>query len=165
MSSPDSDRLELLPVEKKLSPQRLDEGVLHGSPQRDKVAFFHLVRRMGQAVEQLAIVGQQQQALGIAVKPAHRHSTGAQAGQQVGHAPAPLLIFHGCDIAARLVQHDIGMRRPFLPNHPSVHRNAVAVVHLAANLRHDAVDRHTALLNELLGGAARAQPAVGQIFL
>ena len=67
--------------------------------------LFHLVARMGQRVEQIAVVGQQQQTLGVVVQTADRHNTRTAAAHEVGNRLAAVLVLHGGDVTARLVQH------------------------------------------------------------
>ena len=160
-----SHGFELFPVEKELSSQTVERLVLNRPAQRDKITLFHVVARVGQAKNQLPVVGQQKQPLRVAIQPAHRHNARAQPCQQIGHAAAALFVLHGGDVPARLVQHDIGVGRSFFTDKPAVHRNAVALIHLASELRHRAIDAHAARQDHLLSGAPRAQAAIGQIFL
>ena len=69
------------------------------------VVLLDLVARMGQRVEQIAVVGQQQQTLGVVVQTADRHDTRTAAAYQIGNRLAAVLVLHRRDIAARLVQH------------------------------------------------------------
>ena len=69
------------------------------------IVLFHLVARMGQRVEQIAVVGQQQQTLGVVVQTADRHDTRTAAAYQIGNRLAAVLVLHGGDVTARLVQH------------------------------------------------------------
>ena len=71
----------------------------------DLVDLRHVLLRRGEAVDQRAVVGEQQQAGGVFVEPAHRlHLAPAQrAGQQVHHARVVLGLLRTL-VAGRLVQ-------------------------------------------------------------
>ena len=60
---------------------------------------------MGQRVEQIAVVGQQQQTLGVVVQTANRHDTRTAAAYQISNRLAAMLVLHGGDVTSRLVQH------------------------------------------------------------
>ena len=75
-----------------------------------QVGLRHLVRRVGQPVREVAVVGQDQQALGVGVQPADVEQP-LLAGRRlpsrsVERAPA-LRVVHGRDHAARLVEHQV----------------------------------------------------------
>ena len=55
------------------------------------VGPLDFVPRVGEARREVAVVGQEQQALGPDVEPAHRHEIGRARRQQVEHG-APLLL-------------------------------------------------------------------------
>ena len=68
-------------------------------------------RRVGQAVGQLAVVGQQQQALGVEVEAADREHPGL-GGHQVDHRGAALGVVGGGDHAGRLVEQVVDQAGP-----------------------------------------------------
>ena len=60
--------------------------------------LFDLVTRMGQAVDQIAVVGQQQQALGVVVEAADRHDARTAAAHEIRDRFAAALILERGDI-------------------------------------------------------------------
>ena len=90
-----------------------------------KVALVHMVAGAEEPVGQLAVVGQQQQTLGVLVQPSHRGQplSFQFLGQQVQHGPLPAVLHRRQD-PRRLVQQHIG-KPPVahcLPVHPDVRR-------------------------------------------
>jgi hypothetical protein len=112
---------------------------------------------VGNAVGEVAVVGQQQQPLAVSVEP----SNGIDARprrHKIPHRPTPPLVANGAHVAGRLVQQVIVVRGPRRRNGLSVHSETVVLtVHQHAWLSHDGtVDRDAALAHQRLRGAARA---------
>ena len=69
-----------------------------------------LVARMEKAVAELAVIGEQEQALGVEVEATDREQPLGARGQEIDHDGAPLRIAPARHVAARLVQEQVAMR-------------------------------------------------------
>ena len=138
------------------------------------VAALHLgevdapvaVARVGQAVRQLAVGGEEHRPLGVVVEPAHREDPLPDAGQIPGGGGAALRVGERGDAAGRLVEQEVALLLP-LQRRLAVHRDQVARrVHLGAERRDGAaVHGHPALGDQLLGLAPRGDAGPGQELL
>jgi hypothetical protein len=105
------------------------------------VFLFMIERRVGKAVVDAAIIGQQKQSGGILVQPAHRKKALRQVHQIRHHRLA--LVFAAGHHPFRLVEHDIDV--PITP----AHRHTLELHHIAFGIHfgsesghHLAVDGH-----------------------
>ena len=136
--------------------------IVHIAAHADLIVLFDLVARMGQAVDQIAVVGQQQQALGVVVETADRHDARTAAAHEIRDRFAAALILERGDVAARLVQHEVAL---FLASaeRTAVHHDLVAAqIRLVADRRRAAVHGHSAVRDPALRLAARAKAGLRQ---
>jgi hypothetical protein len=87
--------------------QRLDGVVPEPAVDLDVIRLRHVVGRGEQARRELAVVGEQQHALGVEVEPANRLHGDRQVREVVHHGRAPAVIGHRRDAALRLIEQDI----------------------------------------------------------
>ena len=71
------------------------------------VGLDHTVRRMGQPVREIPVVGQDQQALGLGVQPPDVEQPPGRFGHQVTDAGPTVRVGHRGDHAARLVHRQV----------------------------------------------------------
>ena len=75
------------------------------------VGLVHLVRRVRQPLREVAVVGEQDQPGGVGVEPADVEEPLGPVGDQVGQRAPALGVGHRRDHAARLVEHQVDVRR------------------------------------------------------
>ena len=75
------------------------------------VGLVHLVRRVRQPLREVAVVGQDDQPGGVGVEPADVEEPLGPVGDHVGQRAAALGVGHRRDHAARLVEHEVDVRR------------------------------------------------------
>ena len=124
----------------------------------DVVLLVELIPRMHHPVGDVAVVGQEQQPLGVAVQPPDGKDTLGHVDEVHDRAPVAL-IANGGDVAARLVEEKIANRlgSKQLAVDPNLSR---ARVDLGPKLGDDlAVHRHPPGPNHLLRRAARSRAA------
>jgi hypothetical protein len=119
------------------------------------VLALHLVARMQQAGREVAVVGEQQQALRVVVETAHRVDVLAHLRQEVQDGRPLLGVLPGRHVAARLVEQDVPVARGDADT-LAVHADVVVrgVGPRAEFPDRHAVDRHAAVQDERFGGAA-----------
>ena len=124
---------------------------------------------------ELAVVGQQEQPLGLGVEAADMHQAqrvgqlgvlGQVVASILGHGGAALRVLHGGDDPCRLVEHE-GDELGVGEDSAAVNADLLGQrVHPHACLGDgNAVDADAAVGDELLAGAARGNPCVGQDLL
>jgi hypothetical protein len=120
---------------------------------------------MGDPLGPIAVGGQQQQALGVAIEAAHAEQARYLRQQVVDCRPA-LGIVPGGDIAGRLVQQQVLMPGD-VPDRSTVDRDAVplGIGARAKLMRHLAIDGDAPGHDQFLGGAARGHTGAGQDLL
>ena len=110
---------------------------------------------------QLAVVGHDQQALGVHVEAAHRVEPHAQLAHELGHRAAALFVLERGDVAAGFVKHYVNLflRRgeAFPVDGDPVARRVGPV----AERGDRAVDPHLPRRDQFLGGAAGHQSRGG----
>ena len=138
-----------------------------GAADLDVIDLGDLVLRVGEAVGQLAVVGQKEKSLRVHIKTAYGVETHARIGHKLGDGGAPTVVGDGGQIAAGLVEHDVGKARLFRGrDHLTAVFHAVACgIDLLAYLGHDSVDLDPTFFNFLFGRAAGQNAAVGEEFL
>ena len=143
------------------------EGVVAGHPAHPGVVLaLHLVARVQQPGREVAVVGEQQQALRVVVETADRVDVLAHVRQQVENGRPLLGVLPGRHVAARLVEQDVPVARGDA-NTLAVHADVVVRrVGPGAELtdRH-AVHRHAPVQDERLGGAPRGDAGGGEDLL
>ena len=131
----------------------------------DVIGLGHVAARGEQPGGQLAVVGEQEDALAVEVEAADRGDLDRQVAQVVHHRRAAAVVGDRGDAALGLVEQDVevGLGVDAL----AVDRDPVGVgVDLGAELADDlAVDRDPARDDELLGLAPRRHPGLGQVAL
>ena len=143
------------------------EGVVAGHATDPGVVLaFHFVARVQQAGREVAVVGEQQQALRVVVEAANRVDVLAHVGQQVEDRRPLLGVLPGGHVAARLVEQDVPVARGDADPLP-VHADVVAsgVCPRAKFLDRHAVDRHAAVQDERFGGPPRGDAGGGEDLL
>ena len=147
--------------------QAADRARAHAAGPGDhlgEVLLVDAVARVGDAVGELAVVREHQQALGVGVEAADREDP--RVGRHVvEHRPAPVRVLGGGHHPGRLVEqvvHEIGPR----PDRCAVDLDQVVFGVDAATEPGDlAVDRHLSGGDQLLGGAAAAPAPARQDLL
>jgi hypothetical protein len=132
---------------------------------REDVIFLgQLVPRMHDPMRDIAIVGQQEQALGVAVKPSDWKNPFADPNK-VHHRPAIALVACGSDVPGRFVEHQIAQW--WLANDLVVDPDFIGGgISARAQLGHDlAVDRDAAFGDQCFGGASGGNAASGEYAL
>ena len=143
------------------------EGIVAGHAAHPGVVLaFHLVARVQQAGREVAVVGEQQQALRVVVEAAHRVDVLAHVGQQVEDGWPLLGVLPRRHVAARLVEQDVPVARGDADT-LTVHADVVVcgVGPRAEFPDRRAVDRHAAVQDERLGGAPRGDAGGGEDLL
>ena len=126
-----------------------------------QVRAGNAVARVGQAVGQLAVVGQQDQPGGVGVEPADRIEA-LPAGHELHDRRPALRVVRGRDDAGRLVErvHRVGLGR----HRPAVEADVAVRVHVARRIRdRRPVHGHPPVGDQPLGGAAGGDPRMGEI--
>ena len=131
------------------------------------VRLGDVVLGVGQLVQKVAVIGQEDQTLRVRVQPPDRAQHGA-AGQfnQFRDQPGRVNVAAGADDVARLVHGDV--IAPLGGPHPAAitDDDIARGVHLDAELGHDlAIDPDASLLNPLFAGPPRGDPGVRQDLL
>ena len=105
----DAERVDLhrAVVELDAGPQPAVQVARHRARHLGEVGLAHLVGRVGQPVGQLAVGGEQQQALGVLVEPADVHQPLGQVADHVADGRPVAVVAHRGDDARRLV-HRVG---------------------------------------------------------
>jgi len=144
-------------------PQR---GLIGHAGDGRSIRAVDAVTRMGELRSQVAVVGQQQQALGVVVQPADRVDVFVHATQQIDHGPAPLRVGPRGHEAGGLVQQDVALDLG-AAHAPAIHADVVLIaVGLGAEFANGrAVDRHATLGNQGLGRSPRGDAGLRQDLL
>lgn len=128
---------------------------------QDVILLGQPVPRMHDPVGDIAVIGEEQQTLGLAVEPTDREDALGDV-HEVHHGPATALIAHRRDVAGRLVQDQVAqrLRRQELPIDADLVVNRIG---LRPQLGHDlAVDRNSPFPDQPLGRAARSDSSRGE---
>ena len=120
---------------------------------------------MGQSVDQIAVVRQNEQTLGIVVEAAHRHDAGAAAAHEIRDRLAAALVLECSDVAARLVEHEVALFLAAAERTPVHHNFIAAHIRLVADRGRPSVHGHAAVLDPSLRLAARAKARLRQQLL
>jgi len=130
------------------------------------VRALHAMPGVRQHGREVAVVGQQQEALGLVVEPAHWIDVLLHLADEVDDRAAPLGIAQRRHDTARLVQQDVAAAGVGL-DAPAVHPDIVTGrVGLGAKFAHGlAVDGHPAVDDERFSRAARGDASPREYFL
>jgi hypothetical protein len=111
---------------------------LDPSPYPSPISLDDLISRMGQSIGELSIVGEKQNPLRVAVKPAHRENAPGEILEKVVNGLSPMRIGGAHQVAGGFIQQHIDPTT--LPTHPaSVQGDLIFLhVHLQAQLRDSA---------------------------
>jgi len=131
---------------------------------RGQVLLLHAVRRVGEAVGQVTVVGEKKQSLGVGVEAADREDAGL-VGHEVEDGWTALRIAGRRDNAARLVEEVVdevsgGRDGDAVDLDPLASR-----IHPTAQRRHFAVDRDAAVLDEDLARPPAAEAGASEKLL
>jgi hypothetical protein len=135
-------------------------------PSSSRTPARSLVARVKEAIRHLAVVGQQQGALGVVVEaPYGKHAPG-HVSKEITYRRATLRITQRGDDARRLVQK-VPTSGAIDDDRPPVHQHEILrCLDLGAERRHDdPVDRNVPVDDEPLCGAARGDPGAREILL
>ena len=95
------------PVERDAAAQALDGLVIGHRLHVRLVGALHAVARMRQLRREIAVVGQEQQPLGVVVEATHGIDVLPDAAKQIDHCRPPLWIGSRGDVTRRLVEQDV----------------------------------------------------------
>ena len=126
---------------------------------RDAVFLLVAVRRAQQVVDDIAVIRQQEQALGVLVEAADRKDALAVC-HEADHIVRNPGIGRALD-ADRLVKRDVHVRG-LIADDAAIDPHRIAFQHLRAESCDDAVDAHAAAGYPGIGLATRAQAALAQ---
>ena len=121
------------------------------------VGLVDAVAGVRQAVRQLAVGGEQQQPLAVAVEPPDVAQAGRRIVEQVEHRLAPALVRGGDEDASRLVQQQRAIGRERGQRRAVDGDEAGGGVGAPSEFGDGAVDAHAALADQRLDAAAAAE--------
>ena len=130
------------------------------------IGSLDAVSRMHEHCREVAVVGEQQQPLGVIVEPAYRVDVLTHATQQIDNRCTALWIRSGSDVSDRFVEQNIA--KPFWgPDAPAVYANVIQRRgDLRAHLAYaEAIHGDAALGNQSFGGSAGGNASQGEDFL
>jgi hypothetical protein len=113
---------------------------------------------MGEAIGQVAIIGDQQQTLSVSVEASGRIQSLSDARKKVQHGSSSAPVHHCGEGAAGLVEEDVALG---LKKHPSpIHLNAalVRVNHGCGGVHHLTIHGHATGADKVSGPPAGGQP-------
>jgi hypothetical protein len=140
----------------------VEEILRQRSIDRDDVFLFVLVLRAQHAVDDVAVVRQQDQPLGILVEAPDRKDALAMP-DEVHDVVRHLAVRRAFD-ADRLVEGQVEALR-LCEERLAVDEHLVVVIDLRAEHRHRAIDADPAGLDPLVGFASRADPGFAQVLV
>ena len=94
-------------VEGDAGEQLLDDALVELALDLGDVGLVDLVRRVRQALGEVAVVGEDEQPGGVGVEPPDVEEPLGPVGDEVAQAATPLGVAHRGDHAARLVEHEV----------------------------------------------------------
>lgn len=159
----DSDFLghDPLAVDRDAIAKPLKRGFSRPGQCENVILLVEAIPRVHHAVRNIAVIGQEQQALGVAIEPPDgidplRHR------DEIHHRPAIAFIFRGRDVSARFVEQDV--TRSLRLEQFAVDADLRADwVGFRAELRHRlAVDADATFANEIFRGTARTDASRGE---
>jgi hypothetical protein len=130
----------------------------------DEVFLLDPVRRMGELLGELSVVGEDDEAFAVRVEPSHGEDPWCSRHER-GHRGPALWIAGSCNDPAGLVEEVVDM--PWQPTDPGAidrHR-LVGRVDAPAQCRPLPVHRHPPRCYQLFAGTAAPEPGAGQQFL
>jgi hypothetical protein len=152
---PDLGRRGLAVLQEDACFQRSDRTVFEHALDLHQIGLGEFMFGVGDQMGKIAVIRQEQQALGIVVQPAHGIDTDFDTFQQIMHRGPSLRVGHGGHKTRGFVQHNI-RRRLFGVDEFAVNLDMVFVrVGLGPELGHDRpVHPHPAFGNKLFRSAA-----------
>ncbi len=140
------------------------EGEVEFAVERDDVGLPHFRRGMRQALGEIAVVGDDEQALGFLVEAADVHDSRPARGQEIVDGAFGGRLGRGAEIAGRLVQDRHEGKRHFdrlaVDDHPVVGVDARGQFAQPVT-----VDRDGAFEDQLFTGAPRTETGAGKILV
>jgi len=131
---------------------------------RDEILLLVIVFRTQDVVDDVAIVGEQNQTFRFLVQPADREDALFMTDEV--HDVVTHTVFGGAGDADRFVEADVDLLFLFAPaNNASVGAHLVAFRNLRTQLSAFAIDGHTPLGNQGIGLAARAHAGFAEKFV
>ena len=158
--------LRAVPIERDAPAQPVKGALIRHAGHARLVGALHAVTRVRQRGRQVAIVGQNQQPLGVVVEAADGIQVVGQTLDEVHDGPALLWVAPGRHVAPRLVEQDVAPPGVGL-DPPPVDLDLIAVgVGLGAEFAHGmSVNLHAALDDKRFGGPARCHASPREYFL
>jgi hypothetical protein len=127
-------------------------GEVERAIQEDLVFLLDLVTGMGQVEREVAVIGQDEQSLAIAVQAADVEEAGPLAGEKLKDGAAIVRIRCGAEVAARLVKEDVEVLVGL--DALAAHFDEIGIGDLGGEILTDvSVDRHGAIADEALATA------------
>jgi hypothetical protein len=140
----------------------LERLLANASANRDAVRLRDVVAGMREPFRELAVVGEDEEALGVLVEPTDREEPPGPPRREVDRAWPPLVVTRRTDDPARLIEQEIRKTGELHGNAIDLHSLAPDV-DLRTKLCHGPpVDRDASFRDELLAVAARAHAGVSQ---
>ena len=142
----------------------VEVGVLEGLVRGDEVFLFDRFRRVHKALRKIAVIGEDEHALGIGVETPDVMEGVQRGWQEVVNGLPPELIAAGADVAARLVENDdhLLFREDAFAIEADEIRRGDAGSELQAGR---AVDLDATGLDQFLTAPPRADAAGGEVFV
>jgi len=149
------------PADGHAPPELLDHARRWEAVDEHLVLLLELVARVGDAVDQVSVVAEQEEAGAVAIEPASRDDS-LRYLDQVEHRPPASLVASGRDVADRFVEDEVAP--PLRSQRPAVDPDVLSLridahAHLAD---HCPVHRDPARSNQLFRFAARCHAVLGE---
>lgn len=142
----------------------LDRLLVQSTTDRHVVALVHAVSRVRQAIRQLAVVGEQQQAGALEIEPANREQPRAgRMPDKIDRQLPSLGILRGADVALRFEEHDVVIATSLL--HPPTIDPDIVVLRIDEARKpvdDPPIQRHRPLFDQSLAGSTRGDTGVRQ---
>ena len=138
------------------SREALDVARVRHTEDAHLVHAWHLVARMRESGGKFAVVGQQQQSLGVEVESANGINVLADAGQQLHHRSSTLWVGPRGDVPFGFVQEKIAVLFDAFDSAPIDANIVRRIIGFRSKFAHrGTVDRDAPFEHQLLGGASR----------
>lgn len=150
-----------LPIEHDPGQQLRGQGRIPGTIERYLVFFFHFVARMRQALREIAVIGEDQESLGLRVEPADIEEARELRGQKMENRVARVRIGAGGNEAGRFVENQV--KFAFTAHQLAAHFDVVALAGLRAEVGANAtVNRNAPICDEPVAMPPRSDTGGGE---